>query len=153
MQSTQCTWKRKDVSKKERPIYYTWYWLFLLFLPFARGRLSFRFIVWTNLPLASCVGWLLGTLSAASQCSLPHDCPSQCYLTGRKAEGNAIFIQSVFRMSSGRNTSPAQSSPTVILFFPRSNHICHKTTTPYFFIPGKKDKKQAHKRNFCAWRQ
>jgi hypothetical protein len=77
--------------------------------------------------------WLVWPLG----CSEPAVAPL-ARLTGSRAQGNAIFIQSVFRMSWGRNTSPTQSSLAAIPFIPRSNHNYHKTTTPYCLSPCEK---------------
>lgn len=99
------------------------------------GLLFERTCLW----LAASLGYsepAVTLLNAASRLLVPV-CTGLHSVTGREGEGNAIFIQSVFRMSWGRNTSPAQSSPTVIPIFPRSYHLCHKTTTPSLLLfPG-----------------
>ena len=55
--------------------------------------------------------------------------PSLVYVTEGKAPGNAIFIQSVYRMSWGGRTTPSQSSHTIAPSFPRSNHNSYKRAT------------------------
>jgi hypothetical protein len=67
-------------------------------------------------------------------CTKKRAYPTLVYVTGSKAQGNAIFIQSVFHMSWGR-TTPTQSSHTIVPSLPRSYHNSYKRTTRFTLSP------------------